>query len=128
MQTFRYTYISRKFTQCFSFYLLLNNFHARLFKMFCVEPHAFAEACEHCFLPFLSCKSSLIILFIVATDVFKDFAIDFCIGGFSLVTSIFILENFETVHSFFRYLFGGFFPCVEIMTIFPFRLIMLLIL
>ena len=59
--------------------------------MFCVEPHAFAEACEHCFLPFLSCKSSLIILFIVATDVFKDFAIDFELVAFPLVTTAFSL-------------------------------------
>ena len=65
--------------------------------MFCVEPHAFAEACEHCFLPFLSCKSSLIILFIVATDVFKDFAIDFCICVFLLVMNVFTLKIFETV-------------------------------
>jgi len=67
-----------------------------------------------CFLAFFSCKSWLIILFIVATDVSKHFAIDFYVGGFSLVTSAFTLETFETVRTFFGYSFGVFFPCRNI--------------
>ena len=58
------------------------------------------------FLTFLSCKSWFIFLFIVEIDVFKEFAVDFCVSGFALIISIFTLERFETVRTVFRYSFG----------------------
>lgn len=66
-----------------------------------VEPHASAKDFEFFF---SNCKCCFIYFFIVATDAFKIFATDFCVGGFYLVTSIFPLE---TVQSFLEYLFGA---------------------
>ena len=60
---------------------------------------------------FISFFKILIYYFIFfATDVFKDFAIHFYVDGFSLVTSVFTLENFEEVRIFFGYSFAAFFP------------------
>ena len=51
--------------------------------MFCVESYTLAKASKHFFKIFLSGKSWFIILFIVVTEEFKDFAIHFCIAGIS---------------------------------------------
>ena len=50
-------------------------------------------------------------LFIVATDVFKDIAIDIYIDGSFLVISFFILKRFEIVRTISRFLCRFFFLC-----------------
>ena len=74
--------------------------------MLWVELHALAKAGGDYVFAFLSCKSWFVILFFVDADLYKYFAIDFCIDGFSLVTNIFTLEKIETVLTFFRYSFA----------------------
>ena len=61
------------------------------------------------FLALITCKSWFIVLFIVANGVLKKFKIDFYFDGFSLVTSGFTLEKFETVDIFFGYSFASFY-------------------
>lgn len=53
----------------------------------------------------LSCKPGFTIFYIVDTDVFKDFVIDFCLCGFSIITSDFPLETLETLQTFLGYSF-----------------------
>ena len=64
--------------------------------MFCVELYPFAKAGEfHVFLAFLICKAWLIILFIAATGVYEEFAIDFCVYDFLLLPAFSLQKDLK---------------------------------
>ena len=48
-----------------------------------------------------------LLFYLLFIDVVKDFAIDFCVDGCSLITT---LGRFETVYTFFKNSLGVFFP------------------
>ena len=108
LQSLRLTYVSSRVTMYCHLSLAFIQGSTKCSE----KPYALAKVGEHyVFYLFLNCKPWFIIWFIVATDVFKDFEVDFCSVEFSLISSFFTLEIFETADIIFGYTFGIFFPC-----------------